>query len=239
MRLEHLIFGTASVVTVVGAVTGSERLQQVAKPLIAPSLAAGVIRRGTNADSPLLIGGLAAATIGDILLVDPDDDTRLVRGATAFAGMQAAYTALLLRHGARPTVPAVAPRVVGWTAAAVLLRARARPVSTPLTAYGVTLASATSLASDPDMAPGADVVAGLAVPNADPRSRLGLGALLFTVSDGLIVVRRLFVRGEKGRRIAEGAILATYAAAQLFLVEGMGELAASSPGAGVATRGTA
>lgn len=228
MRLEHIVFGAASVATVVGAVAGSERLQQVAKPLIAPSLAAGVIRRQTTADSPLLIGGLAAATVGDILLIDPDDDSRLMRGATAFAGMQAAYTALLLRHGARPTIPAVAPRLLGWAGAAALLRSRARSVSTPLTAYGATLATATSLASDPALAPGADVVAGLAVPNADPRSRLGLGALLFTVSDGLIVVRRLFIRGETGRRIAEGAILATYAAAQLLLVEGMSELTGGS-----------
>jgi hypothetical protein len=45
--------------------------------------------------------------------------------------------------------------------------------------------------------------------------------MLFTASDGLIVVRRLFIRGERGRAVAEGVILASYAAAQLLLVEGM------------------
>ena len=104
------------------------------------------------------------------------------------------------------------------------MRAKAPEVATPLMAYGVTLATATSLASDPALAPGAPVRAGLAVPTADPRSRIGLGALLFTVSDGLIVLRKVFARDEAQRRIAEGLILATYAAAQYFLVNGMVEL---------------
>ncbi len=38
------------------------------------------------------------------------------------------------------------------------------------------------------------------------------------------MVRKLFLRGEKTRAVAEGAILASYAAAQLLLVEGMIEL---------------
>ena len=45
--------------------------------------------------------------------------------------------------------------------------------------------------------------------------------MLFTASDGLIVVRRLFIRGTAGRAAAEGVILASYAGAQLMLVEGM------------------
>ena len=46
-----------------------------------------------------------------------------------------------------------------------------------------------------------------------------VGALLFTVSDGLIVLRRLFARSERSRRLAEGVILGTYAAAQYLLTE--------------------
>lgn len=219
------LFAAASVATIVGALTGRERLQYATKPLIAPALAVGVARRGPlTTDRALLVGGLAAATVGDALLVDPDDDTRLIAGATSFALMQTTYATLLARHGARPTLPAVAPRAIAWLGAAGLLRAKARPVATPLTAYGVTLGTAASLASDPALAPGAETVGGLAVPNADPRSRLGLGALLFTTSDGLIVLRKLFARTEFQRRAAEGAILATYAAAQYFLVEGMAAL---------------
>ena len=59
------------------------------------------------------------------------------------------------------------------------------------------------------------------VPGEERRSWLGVGGVLFTASDGLIVVRRLFIRGKAGRAAAEGVILASYAAAQLMLVEGM------------------
>ncbi|MFD4181620.1 lysoplasmalogenase [Rhodococcus sp. NPDC058514] len=228
MRLEHAVFLGATGATVLGAVTGNERLQQVAKPLIAPSLAARVLRARADtdpADVALLVTGLAAATVGDVFMIDPDDDSRLVRGASSFAVMQASYSTLLLRRGARPTAPALVPRLVGWLGAAGLLRAKARTVSTPLTGYGVALGTTSTLSADPALAPGAATTAGLALPNPDRRSWLGLGGLLFTGSDGLIVVRRLFIRKESGRRAAEGAILASYAAAQLLLVEGMLALA--------------
>ncbi len=228
MRAEHVVFAAATAGTVFGAITGHERLQQIAKPLIAPSLAVRVLRGRKGADpldTALLAGGLVAATVGDVLLIDPDDDGRLVRGASSFAVMQASYAALLLRHRARPTAPAVVPRALAWLGAAGLLRSKAPTVAVPLAAYGISLGTATSLASDPGLVSGAKIVAGLVVPSSDPRSGLALGALLFTTSDGLIVFRRLFVRGEAGRRVAEGAILATYAAAQLLLVEGMRALA--------------
>ncbi|MBM4708747.1 lysoplasmalogenase, partial [Rhodococcus hoagii] len=91
--------------------------------------------------------------------------------------------------------------------------------------YGALLGTTATLAADPALAPGASDVAGLPMPNrGDRRSWLGLGGLLFTGSDGTIVVRKLFLRGEKTRAVAEGAILASYAAAQLLLVEGMIEL---------------
>ncbi|WP_027502563.1 lysoplasmalogenase family protein [Rhodococcus sp. UNC363MFTsu5.1] len=224
MRLEHAVFLGATGATVLGAVIGNERLQQVAKPLIAPALGVRVLRERSEtdaADTALLVGGLAAATVGDVFMIDPDNDARLVRGASSFAVMQAAYTTLLLRRGARPTAQALIPRKLGWLGAAGLLRARARTVSTPLTAYGAALATTSTLSADPALAPGAKTTAGLALPNADRRSWLGLGGLLFTGSDGLIVVRRLFIRKESGRRAAEGVILASYAAAQFLLVEGM------------------
>ncbi len=53
------------------------------------------------------------------------------------------------------------------------------------------------------------------------RRMLAVGGTLFTVSDGLIVWRRLFLNTQRPRRRAEGAVLATYAIAQLLLVEGL------------------
>ncbi|MGQ4597120.1 lysoplasmalogenase family protein [Nocardia sp. R6R-6] len=222
MRSFRAGFLVAAAVTVCGAVTGRKRAQWIAKPLLMPLLAADVATQGTvlpPADRAVLIGSLGAATVGDILLIDPDDDRRLIAGASSFAVMQAGYSALWWRMGGRPTGAAVVPRVAAWLAAIGLLRVKAPSVAAPLAAYGVTLGAAAALASDPALAPAAKNLAGVNIPGADPRSRLGLGALLFTVSDGLVVLRRLFARGERARRVTEGVILATYAAAQYLLAD--------------------
>ena len=222
--IEHAVFAAATAATVVGAVVGNERVQQIAKPLIAPALAARVLRKRSEtetADTALLLAGLAAATVGDVFMIDPDNDARLIKGASSFAVMQASYSALLLRRGARPTRAALRPRISGWSTASGLLRAKAPSVSTPLTGYGLMLGTTSTLSADPALAPQSNAVLDVVVPNKDRRSWLGLGGVLFTASDGLIVVRRLFIRGTAGRAAAEGVILASYAGAQLMLVEGM------------------
>lgn len=235
--LEHAVFVGATAATVYGAVTGRERVQQVAKPLIAPALATRVLRRRDHldtADSALLVAGLAAATVGDVFMIDPDVDSRLKRGASSFGVMQVAYSSLLARRGARPRRAAALPRLGAWAGASGLLHAKAPTVAKTLTGYGALLGTTATLAADPALAPAAADVAGLPMPNRrDRRSWLGLGGLLFTGSDGTIVMRKLFLRGEKARAVAEGAILASYAAAQLLLVEGMIELGrrATSPNA--------
>ena len=214
--LSRAAFAAASVVTVAGAVVGSPRTQQIAKPLMVPALAAGVSRPALP-----IATALAAATLGDVLLIDPDDDTRILRGAAAFAVMQGCYIGLLSSRGARPRAVNLVPRFAGWAAAAVTLGRRSRDVAPGLSGYGLTLATMSTLAADPSLAPGTRRFCGLVVPGVDPRSRLALGGVLFTVSDALIVFRRLFLVSESHRRAAEGTILATYALAQLFLVEGL------------------
>lgn len=218
--LTRTAWAAASAVTIAGALAGRPELQRLAKPLIVPSLALGM-RPRDRLDAALLGTGLAAATVGDVIMLEPDDDRRIVRGAGAFAVVQVAYGALLWRRGARVTEPPVVPRVVGWVAAASLLRWRQPQVAAPLAAYGLALGAATTLASDPALAPGARVAGGFVVPDRDLRSRLALGALLFTVSDGLIVVRRALIDNETPRRLTESIVLATYAGAQVLLVEGM------------------
>ncbi|MGN2635439.1 lysoplasmalogenase [Nocardia takedensis] len=222
VRPLRLGYAAAALVTVAGALTGRDRLQWLAKPLLMPLLAADVATSEValdRTDRTLLLGSLGAATVGDVLLIDPDDDRRLIAGASFFAAMQTGYAALWLRRGARPTVANALPRVGAWLGAAALLRSKAPAVALPLTAYGATLGTAAVLASDPALAPEARTVAGLNLPDSSAHSRLGLGALLFTVSDGLIVLRRLFARGERARRISEGVILGTYAAAQYLLTD--------------------
>ncbi|AYF77559.1 lysoplasmalogenase [Nocardia yunnanensis] len=215
-------FVGAAAVTVFGAVTGREKMQWAAKPLLMPLLAADVAVHGSaldRTDRRVLLGSLAAATVGDVLLIDPDDDRRLIAGASSFAVMQTGYAWLWSRRGARPRASIAVPRVAAWLGAAALMRMKAPTVALPLTAYGATLGTAATLASDPELARDAKNVAGLNIPNRDPRSRVGVGALLFTLSDGLIVLRRVFARSEKSRRVTEGVILATYAAAQYLLTD--------------------
>ncbi|MGW5385412.1 lysoplasmalogenase [Nocardia sp. NPDC003963] len=222
MRPLRAGFLAATAVTVAGALTGRQRWQLVAKPLMMPLLAADIATSRADivpADRTLLLSSLGAATVGDVLLIDPDNDRRLIAGASSFAVMQTGYATLWWRYGARPAPAVAVPRVLAWVGAAALLRAKAPVLTVPLSAYGVTLGSAAVLASDPALAPDADSIAGLNIPAADPRSRLGVGALLFTVSDGLIVLRRLFARGERSRRVIEGVILATYGAAQFLLAD--------------------
>ncbi|MFI1463742.1 lysoplasmalogenase [Nocardia carnea] len=212
----------ATAVTVAGALTGRQSWQWAAKPLMMPLLAADIATSTADIaarERTLLLGSLAAATVGDVLLIEPDDDRRLIAGASSFAVMQSGYATLWWRRGARPRANTVVPRVLAWAGAAGMLRTKAPVLAAPLSAYGLTLGSAAVLASDPALAPGAKNIAGLNIPDRDPRSRLGLGALLFTVSDGLIVVRRLFARGQRSRRLIEGIILATYGCAQFLLAD--------------------
>lgn len=212
----------ATAVTVAGALTGRQSLQWAAKPLMMPLLAADIATSTADIaprERTLLLGSLGAATVGDVLLIEPDDDRRLIAGASSFAVMQSGYATLWWRRGARPRANTVVPRVLAWAGAAGMLRTKAPVLAGPLSAYGLTLGSAAVLASDPALAPGAKNIAGLNIPDTDPRSRLGMGALLFTVSDGLIVVRRLFARGQRSRRVIEAIILATYGCAQFLLAD--------------------
>lgn len=230
------VFIAASAVAVAGAVSGRGRLQTVAKPLIAPSLAARVIRRWRRGDvdgldATLLLIGLGAATVGDVILIEPGDDARLVRGASAFGVAQSSYTALLRKHGAKPSVRRALPRLAAWGVASGLLSSRQPEIAGPLSSYGLSLGTTAMLAADPILAPGSELVLGMPRPSCDRRSWICLGGTVFTMSDGLIVTRRLFLRGETGRRIAEGVILGTYAAAQYLLVEGMLALGSRDDGA--------
>lgn len=193
----------AGAVTVVGAAAGSMPVQRMAKPLIVPALASGL----DPARDRVLLAGLAAATVGDVLLIDPDDDSALEWGARAFAVMQGSYTYLLLRRGARPTLLDAVPRYAGWAVASTLLARRQPAVASTLTGYGAVLAT-TSTLSARSVSRGGD-------------RRLIIGGVLFTVSDALIVFRRLYLTEDRRRRAAEAVILSTYVAAQVLLVEAL------------------
>lgn len=203
--ISRLMFAVSATATVASAVIGADRVHRCAKPIMVPALAVGVGRM-----TPVLGTALAAATLGDVLMIDPDDDRRILRGAAAFAVMQGCYIGTLRARGAGITKVEALPRYAGWAVAATLLARRSPAVAPGLASYGLALTTMSALAADP-----------AAAPNTSVRRMLTAGGILFTVSDGLIVWRRLFLDAERSRRRAEGAVLATYAVAQLLLVEGL------------------
>lgn len=224
---EHGVYLASSVATTVLALSGDKRLQYASKPVMAPALAARVLReyrdeRLDGIDTTLLLVGLAAATVGDVFMVDADNDDRLVTGATSFGVMQSAYSTFLRQAGAKPHVRTAAPQAVAAAAGSGLLFWRQPKVAKPLSAYSFALGTTATFALDPDLAPGARQVGGIVIPTrTDARTWLGAGALAFTASDASIMGRRMFIKGDTGKRLAEGFVIATYAAAHVMLVEGM------------------
>ncbi|GGG21363.1 hypothetical protein GCM10007304_39020 [Rhodococcoides trifolii] len=186
----------AAAVTVVGAATGRDHLQRAAKPLLMPLLA-------LRSHDPLLTAGLAAATLGDIAMLEPDDDRRLMLGASSFAVMQTCWSRLLVRRGARLYPSTVGPRLVGWTVSSVVTCRRDSVIAPVLSAYGLALGTMSSLSADTSMP-----------------VFTKLGGLLFTVSDATILIRRLALTDDTHRRLAEAFVLTTYVAAQYLLVTG-------------------
>lgn len=228
--IEHGVYLAAAVATTALASTGDKRWQYAVKPLLGPALGARVwrsFRRGRidGADTALLLTGIAAATVGDVFMVDPDDDRRLVLGAESFRVMQTAYTSVLRRAGARPTAATALPQAGAAAAGAGVLFWRLPQVAGPLTGYSASLGLTGTLAADPGLVDADDRPAtrgGIVRPRvADERTWLQSGSLLFSASDATIVARRAFLNSEKLRRAAEAAVIAGYAAGHLMLLEGL------------------
>lgn len=204
-----LAYLVAAGVTVVAGGRHDRRTQLVAKPLLMPLLALGELsdadRRADRVDAGLLAVGLAAATAGDVHMIDIDDDAALRRGASCFAVMQVCWWLRAHRTGAVPGAAQIVPRAIAWSIASI---ATARRLPTPapvLIGYGALLAGAGATA---------DAVGG----------RTATGGRLFTLSDTTVLVRRMLIGGPAGdphsrtARLLEAFVLATYAGAQYLLV---------------------
>lgn len=190
-------YAAAAVATVVGAATHRARLHAVAKPLLMPILA---VRSGAHRQ-PLLALGLGAATLGDIAMIDPDDDRRFTLGASSFAVMQGCWSILLCRNGSRPRRADVVPRVLGWAVGAVVATRRSPTVAPVSMAYGIALGTMSVLGADGD-------------------TRAVVGSTLFTVSDALVLARRV-ISDDRTRTALEAVVLTTYIAAQYALVDSL------------------
>ncbi|MBY6368625.1 lysoplasmalogenase [Rhodococcoides corynebacterioides] len=193
-----LAYVAATAATVLGAVTHRPALQYVVKPAMMPILAL----RARAHDDPTLAIGLAAATVGDVAMIEPDDDRRVRLGASCFAVMQSAWSTRLWRTGSRVRPLVAATRAAGWAGGVAIARRRA-PGMLPVTAtYG-------------------GLVATTAVLGADGTRGAAVGSTLFLISDALVLARR--AGSPRWADALEAAVLVTYAAAQWLLVRGMSD----------------
>ncbi|WP_435613813.1 lysoplasmalogenase family protein [Streptomyces sp. 1222.5] len=233
---EEGVFQVAVWGEVWAALTGNRPLQLLTKPVAVPLLAFKAHRRRSElepAERRLLVAGLVAAGVGDYYMSRSDEDSQIIRGATAFGAMQLLYAALMMRRGSRPHVRTAALPLAAWVAAASLLAARREAgrsrVPAVLTVYAASLAHMLTLAQDLRPERLSEVVSALVRPTRDRRTWLSAGALLFAVSDTAILLRRTLLTDARARAAAQMFVLTSYNAAQWLIVEGF--LAQASTGA--------
>lgn len=140
------------------------------------ALYAFVRHRGTSAK--ILAGAFALAALGDMAI-----EFDLVAGALLFVGYHAAAITLYLRHPREHSAPsqrAAAVAMLVLTPAILWLLPADRAGAWPAALYGVALGG----------------MAACAWLSAFPRFRVGAGAVLFLVSDLLLVAERGPLMGE-------------------------------------------
>ena len=158
-------FGALSAADLCAVASNPRGARRAAKPLLMPALAAHVLRRRTDADTPLpaaLLTGLAFATAGDTALLFDEHEPAFLVGMAAFLGTQVSYTAGYTGLGAlrgivRKPWPAVAC-LAGWAAAnAVLGPGLESHLRLPVAGYSLalTIMGATALGVGGKVAAGA------------------------------------------------------------------------------------
>jgi uncharacterized membrane protein YhhN len=188
----------------------------VTKPLLMPALA---LRGGP----PAVLAAQAGSWAGDVALMR-EGRRPFLAGLCSFLAAHVAYVvafrgrsseALLGTPGRRRAVGAGGAVALGMAAAAAR---EDRAFALPVAAYGGTLATmaAAAAAVDPDRG----------------RGRVLAGALLFLLSDSLLGARTFLLHDRVPA--LEGAVMATYTAAQWCLADGRGagQAAVGSPTAG-------
>lgn len=219
VKPERVLFAASSTIATTAATAEQHAVLRVFKPLIGVSLAGTVARgwrRRQAMDNALLLGAVAGSTCGDVILQSPQalgEDAKasgksLNAAAVAFGIAHVCYQATAWRQGAR-----VHPGV--------------------LTVHGAGLVGLASQAArhDPRVLPAAAGYGGLvaltsvlgtsSLLSKPKNGRFAAGSVLFLVSDALILLRRMYLRGALPRAVAEAGVMSTYTIAQRLLVDGL------------------
>lgn len=227
-RPERAVFVVSAVALTVAGARRSKRAEILVKPLLMSSLQVGLMRSAchrSDVDNALLFGATGASLVGDWMMMQEEfaptkgeSDDWIKRGAACFAVNHALMTALAVKHGARPTKSNVMMRIGSVVEAKVLLLLTNRPLYVPLASYSGLLTAMSTIVADPAIVPDD-------APSGDPRRGLELGGLSFIASDGTILHRRTFFKNKPAGSAAEAFVLASYALAQMLLVDGLEKLA--------------
>lgn len=189
------LYGLVALGNVIAAGTENHVLDWATKPLLMPLLALWLWRKDKSAKG--ILAGLLFSWAGDIAL-QFDGQLWFITGMVFFLGAHLCYITTFLRAGARPK-PLVA---VGYGAVLagtlILLWKPLGAMAYPMTLYAVALATMATLA-------------------ASIGWRVGLGGMLFLVSDFLIAFRVADTWTVPGPPIW---VMLTYAAAQFLIATG-------------------
>ncbi|MGB1583880.1 MAG: lysoplasmalogenase family protein [Solirubrobacterales bacterium] len=225
---ERAVFVGSAIALAVAGAKRSRRTEVLAKPLLMASLQIGLARtacRRSDIDNALLFGATGASLVGDWYMLEEEfaptqqkSDRFLKRGAACFAVNHALMIALAVKHGARPTKRDALLRLGSLAEAKLVLYATNRELFLPIAWYSAALTAMSTVMASPSLVP-ADAPAG------DPRRGLELGGLSFVASDGTILHRRTFFKDTAAGSGAEAFVLASYALAQMLLVDGLEKLA--------------
>lgn len=190
---------------------GPAGVRRVTKPLLMPTLAAGLLAaRPEGPGVPQTLVGEALSWGGDVALLG-EGKRSFLAGLGSFLAAHLAYIAALRARSSAPLLGTPGRR--RWLAAGGALAAgmgvaaarEDRAMAVPVAAYGATITTMVTAAAAVDEDRGRDLTL--------------VGASLFLLSDTLIGVRR-FVLGDRLPAL-ESAVMATYTAGQWCIAAGV------------------
>lgn len=190
-----IVWAGYMVLNLIGA---SGPIHTFVKGLLMPALLGWVMVALGAAAPRLLVAGLVLATVGDVGL---EFDSTFLIGMAGFLAMQVCYVLGFIGMGAWPRVRRTwgigAGYLAFWVAANALLGPHLGDLRLPILAYSLALCVMATFAAGVDR-------------------RIGLGGLLFLISDMLIGVG-LADLGFPGR---DTVVMVTYLAAQYLIATG-------------------
>ncbi|MEZ0577440.1 lysoplasmalogenase [Nocardioides sp. MH1] len=196
----------------------AHKARYLTKPLLMPTLSASLaMAPGASSARLPVLAAQAAGWVGDVGLLS-EERRPFVVGTTGFALGHAAYLAAFVPRRRRTPGLTSDPRARAlagvWAASAPMMawRARREGVGPVVAAYSASLTAMVVAATRLD-----------ASERPAGRRLVAAGALTFLASDSILGLRK-FVLPDPDPRL-EGAVMATYTAAQLLLSEGAARLA--------------